>query len=256
MQALPPTAVHRNPIVTPVYDALHFRHGIQNMPCIDFEVEIPIPVVNDVRNWGIVREAWWTIICDYYGTEEMMGRPSSCSYPPLTLALEMRINGGSNMIMSSQRGNDATMSIEVLSHNVVNSGEWNRYIQRLFDKLCAICHRYGVGNKIRPHWAKQWQGMKWTAEDGTTKVDVAKFMRKTAYVDAIPEFLGMIDVIGRSVDDGKMPYSSQDCKNHFSNALLDYVIWEEGNPPPLQTILENPYYTVCPLIPSNRCSVN
>jgi hypothetical protein len=81
------------------------------MRCVDFEVEIPTPAIDGVLQWEIAREAWWTILCDYYQN------PGS----PLTIALEMRINGGSEIILSSQRRNEATCSIEVLTHSIVKS---------------------------------------------------------------------------------------------------------------------------------------
>jgi hypothetical protein len=201
------------------------------MPCIDFEVEIPIPRLADGQlNWEIVREAWWTIICDYYA--ERHTTTFSTTYPPLTLAVEMRINGGSDIIMSSQRGNEATCSIEVLSHNIVESKDWNKYIQRLFDKLCKVCEKYNLRRSIRPHWAKQWQGLTWADENGV-RMNIADYLKNVTYASAIAEFKDQLSRIGRMYG-----FTLDDCQRMFSNPVMDYLIFNTpgSRPPPLQTI--------------------
>jgi hypothetical protein len=258
----------------PVCDALHFRHGIHNMPVIAFEVEIPIPRrgnsiatvgEGEELNWEIVREAWWTVICDCYGVNEAKeegGRAdaggvggisgkgtkeesrSASSFPPLTLSVEMRIIGGSEVILSSQRGNEATCSIEVVSHNIVNPNEWNHYIQRIFDKLTSLCHRYGVGHGIRPHWAKQWQGLTWNDPFARKKLNIADYMREISYSSALEEFKATLDIVGQMPAGGEAyQYSQNDCQSLFSNSTMDYMIWGIGSPPPLQTIMRDDHFS-------------
>jgi hypothetical protein len=230
MSILPPNDLDPNSqgeIATPVCDALHFRHGIQNMRCVDFEVEIPIPAIDGVLQWEIVREAWWTILCDYYQN------PGS----PLTIALEMRINGGSEVILSSQRGNEATCSIEVLSHSIVKSSAWNAYIQRLMDKLSDVCERYQVRDQIRPHWAKQWQGLKWKNQSNGSAIDMADYFKTVTFRKAIDEFKQGMNVIGQQQQNGAFDFN--DCQKLFSNPVMDYLLFDIGSAPPLQTVLSD-----------------
>jgi hypothetical protein len=225
MAVLPPNLVQTGKITAPVCDALHFRHGIQNIPCIDFEVEIPIPTVDGHPQWEIVREAWWVVIKDCYDHHDT----------PLTVGLTMRLNGGSEMTLSPQHGNARTCSIEVSSHTIVTTEDWNAYIQRVFDLLCDVAEKYGLRDKVRPNWAKPWQGLTWTSSynDAKSSMDIADYFRNVTYHDAIIDFRNGLNGLGQSA---QTRYSAEDCRLVFSNPLLDYVIYGVGTPPPKQQI--------------------
>src|SRR6185503_1453387 len=65
MRALPSDTT----IVAPLIDALHFRHGIQNMRVLDMELEIPIPPRADdpeKPDWTVCQKAWWAAITNFY----------------------------------------------------------------------------------------------------------------------------------------------------------------------------------------------
>src|ERR1700759_3129000 len=92
---------------------LHFRRGIQNMRVRDLEFQIPLPPsAEDPKkpDLAIVQRAWWDLINLVYSTSDRLDDPSS----PMRLSLELRIMGGSNVIMAPQYGNLGTASIEIL----------------------------------------------------------------------------------------------------------------------------------------------
>lgn len=86
------------PVKTYLPDALHFQRGIQNVRVLDMEVEIPLlPKAGqpDLTDFAVVRRAWWDAILECYKASE------TC---PQRMPLEMRIMGGSDVIMAAQRG--------------------------------------------------------------------------------------------------------------------------------------------------------
>lgn len=70
-KSLPNISDDRDPIVTPVIDALHFARGIQNIRVRDMEWEIPIPPNAEGKpDWTICQEAWWHVIKAVYDEYE------------------------------------------------------------------------------------------------------------------------------------------------------------------------------------------
>ncbi|MCJ1438610.1 hypothetical protein MMC27_008000 [Xylographa pallens] len=165
MAVLPPTIFEDpNPeIVTYMPDALHFRRGIQNMRVRDMEFQIPLPPkagTTDVPDFDPVRRAWWDVINLVYADP-------SC---PMRLTLELRIMGGSGMLMAPQRGNDlGTACIEVLTvPDAVSDGEWQGFCQKVYEKwaACTVAgNGVGANGKVRPHWAKEWVGLRMGGTD-------------------------------------------------------------------------------------------
>ena len=82
--------------------------------------------------------------------------PHNAKACPMRMPLEMRIMGGSNVIMAPQKGNDlGTCSIEVLT--LQNCKDiWPKFAQEVLDKWMAYDASNGGTVKIRPHWAKEW----------------------------------------------------------------------------------------------------
>ena len=76
----------------------------------------------------------------------------------MRIALELRIMGGSEMVMAPQRGNRfGTASIEVVSSMAAaDDGSWGRYSQRVSDRWMALHDPNGKKLDVRPHWAKEW----------------------------------------------------------------------------------------------------
>jgi hypothetical protein len=110
--------------VTQVTNGLHFRRGIQNMRRLDMEWELPIPPVKGSttqRDSAITQKAWWDAILAI-----------DCDRKTVHVALELRITGGSNIILAPQRGNDlGTFSIEVLSTLATPEDDWHAFCQSL-----------------------------------------------------------------------------------------------------------------------------
>jgi FAD binding domain len=195
---------------TSLPNALHFRRGIQNMRVRDMEFQIPIPSRTDDESrpdFDVVRRAWWDVINLVYDESNQESDVSS----PMRLTLEMRIMGGSDVTMAPQRGNKwGTASIEVLTTpDTVSDGEWNKFIQRVADKWMS----YGQLN-VRPHWAKEWQGVRFRGMEAT------EYLRTVAYKDQISEFRHMLEQIGKPHG-----WGLEELQKRFSNELWDGIIY-------------------------------
>jgi hypothetical protein len=212
MDALPELS---EPHLVPYIDALHFRRGIQNMKVVDMELEIPIPDDGHGHpDWSICRRAWWDIIKLVYKHKDQ-------GKYPMRVALEMRIMGGSNVLMAPQFGNKhGTCSIEVLTTLQVPTPEWHSFMQEVADIWHGYMAEYkdheGKPINIRSHWAKQWQEL---SIAGQSAVD---YYRTVAYKDRIPEFLAQLKNVARAGG-----YKVGDLKTRFSTPLLDQIFFHE-----------------------------
>jgi hypothetical protein len=195
-------------ICTPLIDALHFRRGIQNMRVLDMELEIPIPPRSDDPHrpdWTICQKAWWSAI-------ELVYRRKDA---PMRIALEMRVMGGSEVFLAPQYGNRfGTCSIEVLTTLNTKKEDWLSFMQEVTDAWMKLRDGNGAPLNIRPHWAKQWEGLTF---DGKPAVDYLK----TAYREPILEFKKRLAAVASS-----QGYSTADLKARFSNPLLDDLFEE------------------------------
>jgi len=196
-------------ITTPLIDALHFRRGIQNMRVMDMEWEIPIPGRADDTtkpDWSICQEAWWAVIREVYRLEQQ-------GKAPMRLTLEMRVTGGSDVIMAPQCGNElGTCSIEVLTTLNADQGDWARFGQTVIDAWSRLSDTTGRPLNIRPHWAKQWQGFQ------VHGMPILQYLRTKAYPDRISEFKRELEAIARAGGT-----SLRGMQRLFSNSLLDDV---------------------------------
>lgn len=116
------------------------------------EFEIPIPALASdpsKPDLSIVQRAWWDVI-------KLVYREAQDGRSPMRLTLELRIMGGSDMLMAPQYHNEhGTASIEILSVLNAVPEEWEEFKQKVAD----IWMSYEVnGTKLnaRPHWAKEW----------------------------------------------------------------------------------------------------
>jgi hypothetical protein len=74
---------------------------------MEFQIPLPpLPHDSTKPDLTVVRKAWWDVINLVYADE---GRS------PLRLTLELRIMGGSNMLMAPQHGNDLGKNFSSLS---------------------------------------------------------------------------------------------------------------------------------------------
>jgi hypothetical protein len=129
----------------------------------------------------------------------------------MRIALEMRVMGGSQIYMAPQFGNRfGTCSIEVLTTLNTPRAEWQSFMQQITDAWMKLSDSTGKPLNVRPHWAKQWEGL---AFDG---LPVIEYLKTRAYRDQIPKFKR---ALGEAAQAGGC--SLVDLKARFSNPLLD-----------------------------------
>ncbi|KAL5638994.1 hypothetical protein ACGC1H_003387 [Rhizoctonia solani] len=206
--AMPHIPEPQNAVRTLTSEAIHFRRGIQNMRCLDSEWEIPIPeAANEPgrRDYSSIQRAWWDAISIFYSRDDV----------PMRLALEMRLTGGSNMILAPQRGNNlGTTSIEVLTLPTTPKDEWQSFLQQIADAWTSYTDSNGVPLNSRPHWAKEWAGLTIRGQP------IEQYLKETAYKDAIPEFREMIGKIATA-----QGTTVTDMRNRFGNPLLERLLF-------------------------------
>lgn len=208
LSQLPDLPKPEHAINTLVSEALHFRRGVQNMRCLDSEWEIPISESAKSpgkRNYGQIQQAWWDAIKLFYDREDYAMR----------LTLEMRLTGGSQVLLAPQRGNDlGTISIEVITTLNTPPKDWASFLQAIADKWTNYCDKDGVLVNARPHWAKEWKGLTVHGQP------IETYLRETAYKDAIPEFRAAIAAITKARDS-----SIEETRERFGNPLLERMLF-------------------------------
>ncbi|KAE9402842.1 hypothetical protein BT96DRAFT_917943 [Gymnopus androsaceus JB14] len=193
MLQMPDVPEEKNAIHTYVSEALHFRRGTQNMRCLDSEWEIPIPAVKGgmTRDYSIIQRAWWDGITAFYKNLD------TCPMRHLSGTIDL-----------------GTCSIEVLTTLNTTPSEWKDYKQHILDKWASYTDANGKPLNIRPHWAKEWQGLKVRGKD------VIQYLREDAYAEELEEFVDILSKItserGSSLDE---------TRKRFSNPLLDQLIF-------------------------------
>ncbi|KAJ3559693.1 hypothetical protein NM688_g180 [Phlebia brevispora] len=176
MLALPDIKDSKDAIKTYVSEALHFRRGIQNFRCLDTEWEIPITTVNGARNYEQIQRAWWDAISLIYSRDDA----------PVRVALEMRLTGGSDVLLAPQRGNSTagTASIEILTTLITPPASWASVMQQAADIWATPELKDEHGKTLYPrlHWAKQWTGLKVRGKA------IKTYLKEDAYKEAFAEF--------------------------------------------------------------------
>ena len=127
----------------------------------------------------------------------------------------MRLTGGSNMILAPQRGNDfGTISIEVLTIPTTPEKEWQSFMQQVADAWTSYTDSKGNLLNARPHWAKQWKDLTVHGQP------IEKYLKETAYKDAIPEFRDTLEKIAaaQGTTVGAM-------RERFGNPLLERLFF-------------------------------
>lgn len=198
-------------IVTPLIDALHFRRGVQNMRVLDMELEIPIPACADdptKPDWSICQRAWWDAIRLIY--DSARGSDNT----PMRLTLEMRVMGGSSILMAPQYGNAlGTCSIEVLTHCNTPMDEWNAFKQKLLDRWTSYRDSNGALLNARPHWAKEWQGLRIQGKPA------AVYLQQHAYAAVIPPFKQTLEAVAAAGN-----VNATEMKQLFNNDTLAEIL--------------------------------
>lgn len=194
---------------------------------MEFQIPLP-PLPSDPTkpDLSIAQRAWWDVINLVY-REAKEGRS------PMRLTLEMRIMGGSGMLMAPQKGNDlGTASIEVLTIPNADPDQWETFKQEVAD----IWMGYEVdGAKLnaRPHWAKEWydHGCVFPTHEayinainrmGLQKdgAPIQQHLKHSAYKDQIPAFKAELAELGKA-----QGWDLGDLQKRFSNELWDDIIF-------------------------------
>ncbi|KAJ7847979.1 hypothetical protein B0H13DRAFT_2285449 [Mycena leptocephala] len=120
----------------------------------------------------------------------------------------------------SVRGNThGTASIEMLTvPDAAADKEWAGFAQKIADKWMALQDGKGRVLNVRPHWAKEWDGLKM----GPKRMEARKFLREVVYKDAIPEFVEILKEIGQG-----QGWGLEEVKQRFSNELWDELLYGE-----------------------------
>ncbi|KAF8976672.1 hypothetical protein BGZ46_008064 [Entomortierella lignicola] len=120
-------------------NAIHYRAGVENMPCLELELAIKMD-----DNFENVATAW------NYVVDQIYTNANAGKYP-LNIAIEMRFVKSSSMLMSPVYDEDPNAiyaMIDILS--VVNT--------KGFREFSINIAQYWMQNfQTRPHWAKLWE---------------------------------------------------------------------------------------------------
>ena len=118
---------------------------------------------------------------------------------------------GSRITMAPQFGNSlGTCSIEVLTNLNTSPQDWLSFMQQITDKWASYTDANGAKLNVRPHWAKQWQGLKFF---GTP---AEQYLPSVAYGDRLPEFRNGLESVSSAGG-----YTLSDLRSRFSNPLFD-----------------------------------
>lgn len=198
-------------VVCTIEDAEHFRHGIQNIRAkmVEFQIPIPNKPGTNQPDWSLCQRAWWDAIACVYEEERQENFP-------LRLALEMRVMGGSNVLMAPQYGNQRTCSIEVVTPTMVDEHDWTNFVQKVLNKWSSYTDEHGQPLKIRPHWAKRHEGGL-THLNPLTGVNtpMREYLKQDAFAQQIPLFLKQLEAICKAGG-----YELSDIAGLFSNEFL------------------------------------
>jgi len=85
-------------------------------------------------------------------------------------------------------------------------------MQDVVELWCRYTDATGAPLNVRPHWAKEWQGLTFRGRP------VIEYLKQVAYVDRLPEFRAALAAVAAAGG-----YTLADVRARFSNALLDDV---------------------------------
>ncbi len=117
---------------------------------MEFEIPLPLFASDPTKpDLSIVKRAWWDVI-------KLVYREAEDCRSPMRLTLELRIMGGSDMLMAPQRGNDlGTASIDILTLPDAVPDQWEIFKHEVADIWMGY-EINGAKLNARPHWAKEW----------------------------------------------------------------------------------------------------
>lgn len=188
-----------------ISEGLHFRGGSQNFPFWGMEWELPISHVDGKRDYEAIQRAWWDGISAIYSRPEC----------PVRAALEMRLTGGSSVLLAPQRSNQSTASIEIFTHLTTPPEEWRGIRQLVVDRWTSYTDREGKRQNARPHWAKHWFDLN---VDGKP---IETYIKEDAYLDAFKEFRETFSKITE-----RRGSTVEESRTRFDNELMGRLVFD------------------------------
>jgi hypothetical protein len=138
------------------------------------------------------------------------------SSAPVRVALEMRLTGGSDVLLAPQRGNtNGTASIEVLTTLTTPENDWTRFRQTLTDLWTSYKDADGNYLNARPHWAKQWDSVIVRGKP------IERYMKEDGFKGAFSEFRAVFEQIVTSRGS-----SVKETRAVFGNDVLGRLIFD------------------------------
>ena len=99
-------------------------------------------------DWSIVSRAWWDAV-------HLIEKSEEAGVFAVDMALELRVMGGSEVLMAPQHGNKhGTLAIEPVSTRIVHKEIWEDFKVELAKKWMSYRDHDGTLLKSRVHWAK------------------------------------------------------------------------------------------------------
>ncbi|XP_023333091.1 uncharacterized protein LOC111704928 [Eurytemora carolleeae] len=208
-QALPEP---EEPATTSLVEALHFRRGFHYIAVREMEMEIPIPSLEDGSpDYSIVSKAWWDGV-------HLIQEYEKRGIFAVDMALELRIMGGSDILMASQFGNKhGTLAIEPVSTRIVDKEIWEDFKEDL--ARVWMGYKDWDGSKVlsRVHWAKE--SPRSVQIDDETFDTIKYWQRSDVYGTNMEKFFDILSGYN----------SVEDMYRMFSNKYLDVLFkpqWE------------------------------
>jgi hypothetical protein len=165
--------------------AIHYKSYIDDFPCYDFEV--CVPVADDFRN---VYDAWRAVV----SLTEAEIRKNH--YNPLNVAMEVRFTRGTcdavlSPAYSPADPNQLFAWIEVLGGATTPVDTWLDFVKKVHDAWAAIPHPGGARPKM--HWAK-WNDISEAIAMGASRREdwITPYV-KQVYGSQISEFRAFLD---------------------------------------------------------------
>jgi hypothetical protein len=113
--------------------------------------------------------------------------------------------------MAPQHGNKfGTCAIEVLTLSSTPRDEWKAYLQEITSIWESYTDAQGNPLNIRPHWAKEWEGLK------VRNLEILDYLKQVAYKDQLPKFKKVLQLIAE-----EQGFTLADMQSRFSNPLID-----------------------------------
>ncbi|KAG8821670.1 hypothetical protein FRC17_009755 [Serendipita sp. 399] len=212
LASLPNISADQPSMTAYISEGLHFRGGTQTFPFWGMEWELPVRHVDGKRDYEAIQRAWWD------GISAIYSRPEA----PCRAALEMRLTGGSSVLLAPQRGNQSTASIEVFTHPITPPEEWRQFRQLVVDRWTSYKDEKDETTKAtggyfnaRPHWAKHWWDLDVHGQP------IQQYVKEVAYKEAFAEFR---EVYARILE--RRGSTVAETRNRFDMELMGKLIFE------------------------------